>query len=107
VTVDAASLGADHLRAAGAAPDTPIEGLTPGCHLQRTLLEDRATLDVAQAEADAVRAARTLIARHPQVQTVVLECTNLPPYAQAIGTATGRPVVHLLSLVHERWAALH
>jgi hypothetical protein len=106
VTVDAAALGASHLRAAGAAPDTPIAGLTPGCHLQRTLLEDSGTLDVARAEADAVAAARSLIAQHPQVQTVVLECTNLPPYARAIAAVTGRPVVHLLSLVHERWSAL-
>jgi hypothetical protein len=106
VTVDASSLGAAHLAAAGAAPDTPIAGLAPGCHLQRTLLEDLGTLDLAQAEADAVAAARQLVAHHPRVQTVVLECTNLPPYASAIAKATGRPVVHLLSLVHERWSAL-
>jgi len=59
-----------------------------------------------RAEADAVHAARTLMRRHPQVRSVVLECTNLPPYADAIRRATGRPVVHLLSLVHERWAQL-
>ncbi len=106
ITVDAASLGAAHLSAAGAAPDTPIVGLEPGCHLQRTLLEDLPTLDPLRAEADAVQAARTLVQRHPQLQTVVLECTNLPPYADAIQHATGKPVVHLLSLVHERWAAL-
>ena len=40
LTVDAQALGAAHLHAAGAAPDTPIEGLEPGCALQRTLLEN-------------------------------------------------------------------
>jgi len=106
ITVDAESLGAAHLQAAGAAPDTPISGLEAGCHLQRTLLEDRPTLDALRAEADAAQAARALMRQHPQVRSVVLECTNLPPYADAIGRATGRPVVHLLSLVHERWATL-
>jgi hypothetical protein len=106
ITVDAASLSAVHLQAAGAATDTPIVGLQPGCHLQRTLLEDRSTLDAQSAEADAVRAARTLMRQHPQVRSVVLECTNLPPYADAIRRASGRPVVHLLSLVQERWTAL-
>jgi len=106
ITVDADSLGAAHLQAAGAAADTPIVGLEPGCHLQRTLLEDRATLDALRAEADAVQAARTLMQQHPQVRSVVLECTNLPPYADAIRRASGRPVMHLLSLVHERWATL-
>ena len=103
ITVDAQALGTAHLEAAGAAPDTPVEGLAPGCALQRTLLEDLPTLDRAQAQIDAVAAAERLVARHPAIASIVLECTNLPPYADAIEHATGRPVHHLMSLVHERW----
>jgi hypothetical protein len=105
VTVDAAALGPAHLLAAGADPRTPIEGLAPGCTLQRTLLEDLPELDPAEAEADAVAAACRLVRRHPGVQSIVLECTNLPPYADAIARATGRPVHHLMTWVHERWAS--
>jgi len=36
----------------------------------------------------------------------VLECTNMPPYADAVAQATGLPVHHLMTLVHERWAQL-
>ncbi len=106
ITVDAASLGAVHLAAAGARADTPVEGLVPGCSLQRTLLEDRPTLDAAAAEADVRDAARRLLAREPSLQALVLECTNMPPYAEAVRAAVGRPVHHLMSLVHERWNAL-
>jgi hypothetical protein len=98
ITVDAQSLKLD-----GA---TPVEGLMPGCALQRTLLDDLPTLDEQQAEADAVAAAVRLVQRHPQVECLVLECTNLPPYAAAIERATGRPVHHLMTLVHERWEQL-
>jgi hypothetical protein len=106
VTVDAASLGAAHLRAAGANADTPVEGLAAGCTLQRTLLDDLPDLDAAAAEADVVAAARRLVAREPTLRTLVLECTNMPPYAAAVRAATGRPVHHLMTLVHERWQAL-
>jgi len=106
LTVDAASLGAAELRAAGADPATPVEGLAPGCHLQHTLLEDLPALDPARAEADTVEAARRLVQRHPGLETIVLECTNLPPYAGAVQRATGRPVHHLMTLVHERWESL-
>jgi hypothetical protein len=106
ITVDAASLGAAELAAAGAPADTPVEGLAPASHLRTTLLEDRATLDFAQAEADTVAAARRLVDRHPAVETIVFECTNLPPYAGAVQRATGRPVQHLMTLVHERWSRL-
>ena len=102
VTVDAASLAAAHLRAAGAPADTPVEGLAPGCALQRTLLGDLPTLDEAAAEAEVVAAARRLVARDPAVDSLVLECTNMPPYAESVARATGRPVHHLLTFVHKR-----
>jgi hypothetical protein len=106
LTVDARSLGPAELRAAGADPATPVQGLADGCLLQRTLLGNLPTLEAAQAEADTVAAAQRLCERHPAIDAVVLECTNLPPYAAAVARATGRPVHHLMTLVHERWNAL-
>lgn len=106
LTVDANSLSAQHLRAAGAEPSVPVVGLAEGCHLQRALLADEPTLDSALAEADTVAAARELVVRFPGVRQIVLECTNLPPYADAVARATGRPVHHVVSWLHERWRAL-
>lgn len=102
VTVDAASLGALPLRAAGADPDTPVEGLAPGCAFQRTLLENLPALDPVDAEREVVAAARRLVDRRAQIDALVLECTNMPPYAAAVARATDRPVHHLISLVQER-----
>jgi len=102
LTVDADALAAAHLAAAGARGDTPVAGLEPGCHLQRVLLEDLADLDAEAAEADAVAAACRLVGRHPGIDSIVLECTNLPPYAAAIALATARPVHHLLTFLGER-----
>jgi hypothetical protein len=106
ITVDAASLGTAELSAAGASIHIPFEGLAPGCGLQNTLLNDLLTLDTFAAELEAVAAAMRLTQRHPELQNLVLECTNLPPYAAAIAAATGRPVHHLMTLVHERYGAL-
>lgn len=106
LTVEAASLGPRHFEVVGADPRTPTEGLAAGCSLQRTLLEDLPALDAAAAEADTVAAARRLVERHPAIDSIVLECTNLPPYADAVKRATGRPVHHIVSLLHERHAAL-
>ena len=104
LTVDAGSLGPAELVCAGAAADTPVEGLAPGCSLQRTLLQDLPTLNETAACREVVQAARRLTGRHPQVDSIVLECTNMPPYADAVSQATGLPVHHLMTLVHERWA---
>lgn len=106
ITVDATALGPQHLQAVGAQAAVPVVGLAPGCHLQRALLHDEPAFDALTAEADTVAAALDLVERFPQVREIVFECTNLPPYADAVTRATGRPVHHIVSLLHERWRAL-
>ena len=106
ITVDALSLGSAHLRAAGADATVPVVGLAQDCHLQRALLDDMPTIDAASATADVVDAAQRLVARWPTVREIVLECTNMPPYAKAVARATRRPVHHIISFLHERWGAL-
>jgi Asp/Glu/hydantoin racemase len=106
ITIEAASLGAAHLRAVGADPATPVEGIAPGSALQRTLLHDLPMLDEADAQAQLLAAAQRLLARHPQIDTLVLECTNLPPYAPALRALTGLTVLDIVTLLNVRMAAL-
>jgi hypothetical protein len=56
-------------------------------------------MDLALAEADVVAAARRLVQRYPQVRHIVLECTNMPPYREAIVAATGLPCHDVMGLV--------
>ena len=50
--------------------------------------------------------AERLLAREPRIDTLVLECTNLPPYAPALRAATGLPVLDVVTLLNTRMAAL-
>lgn len=102
ITIEAKSLSAEHFTAVGADPETPVEGITPGSALHRTLLEDRPTLDERDAEAQVVAAGKRLLARHPRLDALLLECTNLPPYAPALRAACGKPVHHVLSMLEGR-----
>jgi hypothetical protein len=106
ITIEAASLTPEHFTAVGADPATPVEGITPGSALHTTLLEDRSTLDEVDAERQVLAAGQRLLARHPALQALVLECTNLPPYADALRRATGLPVHDILTLLHHRMATL-
>jgi len=103
VTADAASLSADHLRAVGARADTPVEGLAIGSRIRATLLDDLDTLDEGEARRATVAAAERLVERRPDVRAIVLECTNLPPYADAVRDATGLPVHDITTLVRSRF----
>ena len=102
VTADAASLTAEHLGAVGARADTPVEGLANDSPFRATLLDDLDTLDEDEARQATVAAAERLVARRPDVRAIVLECTNLPPYADAVRAATGLPVHDITTLVRSR-----
>jgi len=104
VTVDAPSLSAEHLRCAGGSTDVPVEGLAPGCAFQLTLLDDKPQLDVEAARQATVDAALALVKRRSDVAAIVLECTNMPPYADAVRAATGRQVHDITTLLAARFA---
>ncbi len=106
VTADAPSLTAAHLLAVGARVDVPVEGLAATSAFRATLLEDCVTLDSDEAERATVAAARRLIERRPDVATIVLECTNMPPYADAVRAATRRPVHDITTLIGARFPSL-
>jgi hypothetical protein len=52
-------------------------------------------MDAGQAQTEVVAAARAIQQSAPHLQTLVLECTNLPPYQLAIEEATGLKVISL------------
>jgi len=100
ITVSAGSLTPRHLEAAGVALDTPIAGTEAGREFFRVLIKaEKADLDVGLAEQDILDAGRTLLARHADIGAIVLECTNMPPYAHALREATGLPVFDICSLI--------
>jgi len=99
VTVEAASLTAQHLECAGARTDTPVEGTEGGAEFTRVLLGDEPELDVGRAREDVVAAARRLVERNPDVGAIVCECTNMPPYAAEMSRAIGLPVYDFYSFV--------
>jgi hypothetical protein len=100
LTVNAATLTEAHLVAAGVAPDIPVVGVEGGREFSRVLIRaEKQDLDIALAEADVVAGGLELVSRHPDVGAIVLECTNMPPYAAALREATGLPVFDIYSLV--------
>ena len=100
VTVSAGSLTPAHLAAAGVPLDTPVAGTEGGREFFRVLIRGESEdMDIERAEQDVIEAGRALIRRHPNVGAIVLECTNMPPYAAALREAVGRPVYDIYSMI--------
>jgi len=100
VSVSAKSLTPAHLEAANVPLDTPIVGTEGGQEFFRVLiLGEKQDMDIALAAQDILGAARRLIAENPDIGAIVLECTNMPPYAHAIQEALDIPVYDIYSLI--------
>ena len=108
MTVSAATLRPEHLEGAGIGGDIPIAvaGMETEKEFTRVLLGDELVLDVDLAREEHVRVARRLVAEHPDIGALVLECTNMPPYTADIQRETGLPVFDIVSLVTMAHAAL-
>jgi len=77
LTFDVAQLSAHHIPDEGS---VIIEGLTASDHLFKVIADDLPQLDQAEASINVADALDRLVCRHTDLQAVVLECTNLPPY---------------------------
>jgi Asp/Glu/hydantoin racemase len=99
LTISAASLSAEHLDAAGVTRGTPIVGTEGGREFSRAILGDEPRLDTAAAERDILEAGEALLARHADIGAIVLECTNMAPYARALADRVHRPVFDIVSFL--------
>ena len=99
LTISGSSLSPQHLEAAGVPPNTPIGTTEGGAEFTHAILSDAPFLDVDAARADNVAAALDLQARHPDIGAIVLECTNMTPYAPDIREAVGLPVFTIVDFI--------
>jgi hypothetical protein len=99
LTVNATTLTPQHLAAVGVDPATPIVGTEGGREFTRALIGNELSLDIAAAEQDILEAGAALLKRHPDVGAVLLECTNMMPYARALHEQLRLPIYDIYSFI--------
>jgi hypothetical protein len=102
------SLSAEHLNLARAGTDVRIvtASMQGKPYFTAAVCEERGELDFERVTAEAVDAARGLMLEHPDVRTLLFECVDLPPYANAVQDAVGLPVFDITTLIGHFHAAL-
>ncbi len=99
LTISKANLTEQHLQAAGVDLATPVQGTEDGREFSRVILNDELEMDVAAAEADILDAGHALLDSHPDIGAILLECTNMPPYARALRDAIGLPIFDIYTMI--------
>ena len=100
LTISSATLNREHLEKAGCRADTPIAGTPENGVFTSAILNNHHEMDIAAARAENVAAALAFKKSHPQLGAIVLECTNMVPYARDIARATRLPVFSIYSFIN-------
>ncbi len=99
LTISKPNLTAAHMVAAGMAIDTPVEGTESGQEFTRAILDNESRIDYEKARQDHLDAAARLVRTNENIGAIVLECTNMVPFAADIRRLTGLPVYSIYSLI--------
>jgi hypothetical protein len=99
LTISGSTLTDKHLAEAGVPDGTPIGSTEDGREFTRVILGNEDELDVELARKENVEAALVLRDTNPDLGAIVLECTNMIPYAADISAATGLPIFSMYDFV--------
>lgn len=105
ITANSSTLGAAHLAGAGVTADDcsrlTFIGLEDTAHFYPIIVGgSKVSLNTGLAEREVVSAAENALTDNPAIRGFILECTNLPPYAEAIRRATGLPVWDVTTMIN-------
>ncbi len=101
ITADSQSLGPKHFAGLGIIrPPRAVIGLQGAEEFPAVFLGSKTTFDPVKVQREMIQASRTLLQDYPQVGAVILECTNMPPYARAVQHDSGLPVFDVLTMIH-------
>ena len=107
ITIHNESLSRKHLAAVGAdAVPHVVVGTEGEEEFSRAILEDKLTLNVDKSKVELIKVAEEMIFNYPDVGAIVLECTNMTPYAADIQEEIGLPVFDIYTLVNMVYQAV-
>lgn len=104
LTVNASTLTREYFSSVGVTDEhldrVTVVGLEDTEHFYQMIIGAIDDLDVARARAEVVAAAVAARRDEPRIGAYVFECTNLPPYADAVRQETGLPVWDATSMIN-------
>ncbi len=108
VTANRSALTPAHFAALGIGSDVPlaVAGMEDQPEFYSAILQEKGTLDSAAIQDELVAVASRLRRDSPEIGAILLECSDLPPYAFAVGRALGLPVFDFITMIRFVHSAL-
>lgn len=93
ITARAASLTEAHFTAVGrSGMPAAVAGMDSSPAFTAAIIDGTLPLDEHEVEREVVSVTESMLRKRPELRAIVLECTNLPPYAAAVRKVSELPV---------------
>jgi Asp/Glu/hydantoin racemase len=102
ITADSTRLSLAFLERSGLElPPNPlvVRGMQDEPEFKSAIFDDKGTLDSDLVTRETARVAQSMVAEHPHMGAILLECSMLPPYAKAVQDAVGLPVYDFITAI--------
>ena len=102
ITANKSCLTKEHFDSVGITSDIPLAvyGMEDQDEFRTSILEEKGTLDSDLIEKEVTEVARRMVRENPEVGAVLLECSDLPPYAAAVQKAVDLPVFDFITMIN-------
>lgn len=108
ITANKSCLTQEHFESVGITPDIPLAvyGMEEQDEFRTSILEEKGTLDSDLIEKEVTGVARTMVKENPEIGAILLECSDLPPYAAAVQNAVDLPVFDFITMINHYHSAI-
>ena len=102
ITANASCLKLKHFTSTGISDGLPmvIAGMENQPEFRDAILKEKGTLDSLRIQNEVVGVAREMVKNNPDIGTILLECSDLPPYAHAVQNEVGLPVFDFFTMIN-------
>jgi len=108
ITADSRNLTEKHLQAAGVEDEmaTKVAGMQDQEHFYDAILAEKGQLDFEAVQREVIQVGRELTSQDDNIGAILLECSDLPPYAAALQEAVKLPVFDFVTMINYVFSAL-
>mgnify|MGYP003565079142 CR=1 FL=1 len=84
-----------------------VIGMESAEEFSAVFVEGKRDIDINKCRMEMVSAAKKLVETEPEIGAIVLECTNMPPYARVIQETVGLPVFDVVTMINYAYSTVN
>lgn len=109
LTANSDNLTPEFLAGGGVSVANPIiiRGLQNKPEFKAALFDEKGSLDSALIALEMIEVVRELVAAHSDLAAILLECSMMPPYSQAVQEEVGLPVFDFVNMIEYLQSVTH